>query len=107
VDYISAYVERKLQFAKEVIDGISRNISETEVKAENPSELGDELGVKLCVNQIEIIKLIQSNRRITIAELSKIIKISEVSIYKNLKKLSGFGVVERIGSDKTGYWRIK
>ena len=107
VDYISAYVERKLQFAKEVIDGTSRNISETEVKAENPSELGERLGVKLSVNQIEIIKLIQSNRRITIAELARIIKISEVSVYKNIKKLSSFGIVERNGSDRTGFWRIK
>ncbi|MDR2563673.1 MAG: Fic family protein [Prevotellaceae bacterium] len=103
VEYITFYVERKFQFAKELIEGVSRDISETEVKAEDPNELG----VKLGVNQIEIIKHIQSNRYITIAELSQIIKISKVSIYKNIKKLGNFGIIERVGSDKTGYWRIR
>jgi Fic family protein len=107
VEYITYYVERKLQLAKELTSGIILDISETEVKAENPSELGVRLGVKLGVNQVEIIKLMQTNRKITIAELSKAIKISEISIYKNITKLKNLGIVERIGSDKTGYWRIR
>jgi Fic family protein len=107
VEYITFCVERKLQFAKELIDGVIHDISETEVKTENPSELGVKLGVKLGVNQVEIIKLMQSNKRITIAELAKTIKISKISIYKNINKLKNLGIVERIGSDKTGYWRIR
>ncbi|MDR1172348.1 MAG: Fic family protein [Bacteroidales bacterium] len=107
VEYITYYVERKLQFAKELISGITLDISETEVKAENPSELGVRLGVKLGVNQTEIIKLIQSNKRITIAEMSKIIRITEYAVLNNLNKLKSLGIVERVGSDKTGYWRIR
>ena len=96
-----------MQFAKDLIDGKISVIIETEVIADDPAQLGVRLGVKLGVNQIEIIKLIQSNRKITIAELAKSIKVSEVSIYKNIKKLKNYGIIERIGSDKTGFWRVK
>jgi len=107
VEYLSYYLERKLEFAKELLDGISHDISETDVKAEDPRELGARVGVKLSVNQIEIIKLIQANRNITVTELSQNIHIARTSVHNNLKKLTNLGIIERIGSDKSGYWRVR
>jgi Fic family protein len=69
-------------------------------------KLGVKLGVKLCVNQIKILKLIILNNYITIKEMAEKIKISETAIQNNLSKLKTAGIIVRIGSDKSGYWKI-
>lgn len=65
--------------------------------------------VNEAVNNFEviIINLIKDNPHITRKELKNITKKSESSIYRTLIKLKEKGVIERIGSDKTGYWKIK
>ena len=70
------------------------------------TKLGAKLGVKLSVNQIKIIKFIKSNNYITIKELAEKIKISETAIQNNLSKLKLLGIIARMGSDKSGYWKI-
>ena len=62
---------------------------------------------KLTTNQIEIIKAIHKNKRVTIKELSKRIKISDTAIDNNIQKLRNLGIIERVGSDKDGYWQVK
>lgn len=64
------------------------------------------LGVKLSVNQTKILKLIISNNYITIKEMAERIKISETAIQNNLSKLKIAGIIIRVGSDKSGYWKI-
>lgn len=41
-----------------------------------------------------------------VAELSKLLDLSENCIYKNLRTLKAKGIIERIGSNKKGYWKI-
>ena len=69
-------------------------------------KLGARFGVKLSVNQIEILRLIQKNNYITIKEMAEKIKISETAVQNNLSKLKTAGIIERIGSDKSGQWKI-
>ena len=69
-------------------------------------ELGVKLGVKLGVNETKILELIFENNNITIKELAKKVGISEVSVYKNIEKLKEKKVLRRVGSDKTGNWKI-
>ena len=33
--------------------------------------------------------------------------LSERGVKKNLKQLKEKGIIERVGSNKTGYWKIK
>lgn len=33
--------------------------------------------------------------------------LSEPGVNKNLKQLKEKGIIERVGSNKTGYWKIK
>ena len=33
--------------------------------------------------------------------------LSEPGVKKNLKQLKEKGIIERVGSNKTGYWKIK
>ena len=110
LDFLKFYIERKLTFAKDLLEGKIGDILETDKKDTVPTNdlLNDpvKLGVKLGVNQITILKYILSNNHITTKELAQNIKISETAIYHNIKKLRNLGVLERVGSDKTGHWQV-
>jgi Fic family protein len=103
VDYMAAYVSKKLDFALDIADGKIRKFAETQVRVD---ELGVKLGVKLGVNQIKIIELMLLNNTITSIEMANILAVSEVAIYKNIKKLRELNIVTRNGSDKDGFWEV-
>lgn len=54
----------------------------------------------------QIIQLISNNKNITIHDISITLTVSEITIKRALKKLVKNKFIERIGSDKTGYWSI-
>lgn len=60
------------------------------------------------INDIQnrIIELITNNNRITQNEIANIIGVNVRTIKRNFKVLIDNSIVERIGSDKTGYWQI-
>ena len=58
------------------------------------------------VNQKIIIDNIIKNPQIAAKELSSIIGISERKIKDNIAKLKSKGILDRIGPDKGGYWRV-
>lgn len=53
-----------------------------------------------------IINSIKNNKYITIPELANIVNKSEITVHRHLNDLSKNGMVSRIGSRKTGYWKI-
>ena len=61
---------------------------------------------KLTKNQILILKVVLKNNKITQKKLSEIVGITRKNILNNMKKLKENGVLKRVGSDKTGYWKI-
>lgn len=67
---------------------------------------GEKLGVKLSKNQLGIVASITGDPQITIKEMAAQLDISDTTIENNLKKLRDTGVVERVGSDKTGRWIV-
>jgi ATP-dependent DNA helicase RecG len=81
-----------------------------DVNKNTPNFLGvniiERLGVKLNKTQLKMLDMIISNDKITIVEMAKNISISETAIENNIKKLKEKGVVARLGSDKTGNWKI-
>ena len=68
--------------------------------------VGEKLGEKLGENQINILKLINENKFISIPELSKMLKISSTAVENNLAKLKKKGLLKRIGPDRGGHWEI-
>ena len=60
------------------------------------------------INNIQnrIIELITNNNRITQNEIANIIGVNVRTIKRNFKVLIDNSIIERIGSDKTGYWQI-
>ncbi len=68
-------------------------------KIETPSE-------KLGENRLGIIKLMQANQQISIAELSRLIGISTTAIEKNIKYLKENEIIKRVGAAKGGHWEV-
>ena len=74
--------------------------------SEKTVEMSEKNDERLGENQKKIVQLMQKNSHITIPELSEQIKISETAIQNNISKLKTKGIIERIGPDKGGYWKI-
>ncbi len=62
--------------------------------------------VKLTELQKQIIDLLKSSPNITYTEIATELSKDRVTISRNLKKLKELGIVERIGTDKSGYWKV-
>ena len=56
--------------------------------------------------QNEIVLLITNDNKITQREIADIMGVNIRTIKRNFKILIDNSVIERVGSDKTGYWRI-
>ena len=53
-----------------------------------------------------VLNLIKQNTMITSSEISQQLKISLSTAKRKIKELKESGKIERIGSDKTGRWKI-
>ncbi|MBS1648046.1 MAG: Fic family protein [Bacteroidetes bacterium] len=53
-----------------------------------------------------VFSLIKQNNKITANEISERLKMSLSTIRRKIKELRDNGKIERIGSDKTGHWKI-
>ena len=63
--------------------------------------------IKLNNNQLKIIELIRENPNITRNELANKLNITSDGIKYNLGKLVNNDIIERIGPNNGGYWKIK
>ena len=73
------------------------------------NKLGDKVGDKKILNsrRKKILEEIRNNSNVTQVQLSKIIGIGLTAIENNIRFLKENGYIERVGSNKTGYWKIK
>jgi fido (protein-threonine AMPylation protein) len=53
-----------------------------------------------------VFSLIRQNNKITAKEIGERLKMSLSTVRRKIKELRDNGKIERIGSDKTGYWKI-
>jgi len=74
-------------------EGVGENVGEC---------VGEDVGEKLA----GVLDIIKNNPSITIDELSAILQKTSRTIERNLKTLKSAGLIERIGPDKGGYWKI-
>ena len=62
---------------------------------------------KLNKTSIEILELIIRNKKVTQEEFSNELNKSRSTFYRNIENLKNLNIIERVGSDKNGYWKIK
>jgi len=53
-----------------------------------------------------IIDSIMDNARISMLELSRQLDVNQKTIKRDIQKLKEKGIIERIGPDKGGYWKV-
>lgn len=53
-----------------------------------------------------VLYLIKQDNKITATEISERLNISLSTAKRKIKELKDKGIVKRVGSDKTGYWKI-
>lgn len=70
------------------------------------NKVSNKVSDKLNKTKLKMIELIRDNPNITINQFSIMLKLSEPAIKKNLKQLKESGHIQRIGSNKTGYWEV-
>ena len=68
--------------------------------------LNVQINVHLTEQEQRIFNLIDSNDRITKEELAVRINKSEKTIQRIISKLISNNFIERVGSNKDGYWRV-
>ena len=54
----------------------------------------------------QILILIQQDKDISYNEMAKRLNKSRTTVMRNIKKLKELNKLTRIGSDKSGYWKI-
>jgi predicted HTH transcriptional regulator len=100
-DYIFAYVEKKLTYAIDLVEGKISDITETDKRDIDPvNDLANDP-----VNR-DIIYYLKQNPYISYDMLSEKTGHSRATIKRRIQELKRQNVIERVGSDKTGYWRI-
>lgn len=65
------------------------------------------VGVKLSVRQKEILEKLKATPTLTAEMLSKFFGVAQRTIERDLRTLKENGYIERVESDKTGYWTVK
>jgi ATP-dependent DNA helicase RecG len=55
---------------------------------------------------VRIIELIAQKPSLTVKEMAQILSLTERTIYRQIDILKKENRLERIGPDKTGYWKV-
>ena len=71
-----------------------------------PDGVPDWVPDELPENLKKILIEIRKNNKVSMSDLSETIGISRRKILDNINKLKEFGLLERVGNNKTGYWRL-
>jgi len=102
VDYISAILENKLTALIQLAKGEISEFIETKEKTAEKKAVRKSGQKKWS----EILELIKENPKITRGELSNKLEINPSAIQRHIQKLKIKGMIERIGGDKGGYWKV-
>jgi ATP-dependent DNA helicase RecG len=103
----------KLLFRNEIdLSVVTFDIEKAEEKTKGKDELSgsqisEERDTKTTEKTTEkIIAMIRENPYVSYQELSVMLGITDDGVYWNIKKLKARGILERIGADKGGYWKV-
>lgn len=103
---INAYGKEAFEFREDaiVVKIPFNKINEVGNKVWN--KVGNKDDIKLTINRKKIIVEIRNNPNVTSKQLAIILGISETAVEKNIKYLRENEYIERIGSNKTGFWKV-
>jgi len=77
------------------------------VKSKNATVKSTNATVKVSATQKAILELLSGNGKLTAGDIASDIGKDVVTIKRTIKGLKLKGLLERVGSDKAGYWRVR
>ena len=95
-EFLDNFIKVKIPFAYNIGEAIQNS----------QENVGVNVGVKLNKTQQQIYDIIMQKPNVTYVLISKEINKSEETVRRNIKYLVENKLVERVGSDKTGYWNV-
>lgn len=63
--------------------------------------------IKVTEKEEKVLSLLREDPSYTMPQLAKMLNISRKTVAVRLKALREKGMIERVGSDRKGYWKIK
>ena len=63
--------------------------------------------VKITATQQNVLKTIKENTDFTVLQIATRVGISIATVKRAISVLKSAGLIERVGSDKTGHWVVK
>lgn len=66
----------------------------------------DKLVDKLTNNEIIILKSIKNNPRMSQPEIASLLGIGKTTIQNAIVKFKKLNLIKRVGSNKTGHWKV-
>jgi Fic family protein len=121
VDYIANLVEKKLLLAISFAKGEIKSFLESdvvEISYDNQNDKNkerDSVVENVAENDPEnmiakrqklIVNFMRMNNKISATEIAGLLKTNSRTIQRDIQQLQSEGIIERIGGDRGGYWRI-
>ena len=95
------------QEVKNKVENKVKNKNREKVEENNTKNTLPEGGeLQLSKSEQRVIKLLAADARITIGALSRRLQLSEAGINKVLAALRKKGIIERVGANKNGSWKV-
>ena len=92
-------------------NGTERSIDSIEKSEKCRRSVGEvserNVGETLSERQREILKYIEQDNKISAKEISELLQITDRTIEREIQKLKKMGILERVGGDRGGHWKIK
>jgi fido (protein-threonine AMPylation protein) len=108
--YIDRFFENLLLGEKHVLRNRDLHINagkNATVKSKNATAKPENATVKVSATQKAILELLGGNGRLTAEDIATDIGKDVTTIKRAIKVLKDKGLLARVGSDKTGYWKVK
>ena len=109
------FIELILRCLLDVIEQEVKNKVENKVKNKSREKVEDNTSknaipegaeIQLSKSEQRVVKLLATDARITIGALSRRLQLSEAGINKVLAALRKKGIIERVGANKNGSWKV-
>mgnify|MGYP004494111313 FL=1 len=73
---------------------------------EKVTDVTDRVAEKVTDIEVKILELISNDPAITTSKIAAMLSVTRKTISIHMKNLKKNNVIERIGSDRKGYWKI-
>lgn len=85
---------------------VDNSLDRDKILKAHSSDIHAPLNAPLNDIQVQIIELIKADIKISYNKLAEKLKKDRSTIMRNIQKLKDAGLLQRIGSKKTGYWQV-